>query len=267
MTDVSFDEARVAICELLPSLTQMLRQQRDGSARAVGSWTVGDVAAHLSHVMERDHDSLTGRPLPAIELRPAAIADLTDEMLRADGERDPRALADRLDALGEAFVSVTPSRGLVTWIGETKISASAVACHLLLETLVHGYDIATAAGGSWEITAPHARLAIVGGALPIIAASPQSWIGSAHHGTTRARVELRLRGHDGFVLDLDQTLTVELPPRHRRADVHVSADPATLLLVMLGRRSPMRAMISGRVFAWGRRPTAAFTLMNNVSPP
>ena len=267
MTEVSFESARDALAEVLPSLTQMLRKQRDGSARAVGTWTVGDVAAHLSHVIERDRDSLFGRPLPAVELRPAAIAGLTDEMLSADSERDPHALADRLDALGQAFVSVTPPRGLVTWIGQTKIAASAVASHLLLETLVHGYDIARAAGEPWQIEAPHARLAIVGGALPIIAASPESWISSARPGTTRARVELRLRGRDHFVLELDQTLTVEMAPRHRRADVHVSAELAVLLLVMLGRLSPMRELLSGRLFVWGRRPAAAFRLMNNVSPP
>lgn len=265
--DVSFEAACAAIRDVMPRLSQILRTQDGGSARAVGSWTLADVAAHLSHVIERDRDALTGRPLPDVELLPTAVAGMTEEMLNADTEREPSALADRLDALSKQFVDVTAPYGLVTWIGQTRIPASAVACHLLLETLVHGHDVATAAGVPWPIEARHARLAVVGAVLPIIAASPHSWIRTDRDPNARARVELRLRNHERFVIELDRSLTVELPPTAARCDVHVSADAGALLLIMLGRLSLARALISGHVLAWGRRPLTALTLMKNVSPP
>jgi hypothetical protein len=265
--DAVFPQACLALADVLPRLTEILRAQRDGSARAIGSWTLGDAAAHLSHVMERDTESVSGRPLPDIELNPAAVAGLTESMLSADTERNPGALADRLDALSKAFVALDPPDGLVTWIGGTRIPPSAVACHLLLETLVHGYDVATAAGVSWPIDRAHARLAIIGAAVPIIAASPQSWIRPERDPTASARVEIRLRGYERFTLDLDDTLSVEMPPKDRRPDVRLAADPAGLLLVMLGRMSSARLLLTGKVLAWGRRPTAVFTLLHNVSPP
>ena len=124
-----------------------------------------------------------------------------------------------------------------------------------------------AAGTRWRIAPAHAALAIVGGAVPILSASPESWVKRSYDPHVRARVEFRLRGHERFVLELDDGLHVELPPARSRADAYLSADPAGLLLVMLGRQSEWGALVRGKVIAWGRRPQALFTLLGNTSPP
>jgi hypothetical protein len=142
-----------------------------------------------------------------------------------------------------------------------------VACHLLEELLVHGYDAAKAARTRWRIAPAHAALAIVGGAVPIMSASPQSWVKPTYDPKARSRIEIRLRGHERFVLALDNGLHVESPPARSRADAYLSADPAALLLVMLGRRSRWGALVRGNVIAWGRRPQALFTLLGSTSPP
>src|SRR5439155_100381 len=110
-------------------------------------------------------------------------------------------------------------------------------------------------------------LAIVGAAVPIMSASPASWVRPGYDPRVRARVEIRLRGHERFALALDNGLHVELPPASSRADAYLSADPAALLLVMLGRRSKWSAMGRGKVIAWGRRPRALLTVLGNISPP
>lgn len=269
MNGSTFTDACVAIAEVVPRLTDMLRRNPGARATAVGSWTAPDVACHVSHVIEKDTDALTGRPLPDVELSPAAVAVATNEMLDDDPERDLRVLADRIDALGAEFLRLreNPPTNEVTWIGGTRLPPYAVACHLLEELLVHGYDVATAAGTRWPIAPAHAALAIVGAAVPIMSASPESWVRSSYDPEVRARVEFRLRGHDRFVLELDKGLHVEHPPARSRADAYLSADPAALLLVMLGRRSRWRALVRGQAIAWGRRPQALFTLLRNTSPP
>ena len=68
-------------------------------------------------------------------------------------------------------------------------------------------------------------------------------------------------------MELDNGSHVEIPPARSRADVYVSADPAELLLLMLGRRSNWSALIRGKVIAWGRRPQAVFAFLRNTSPP
>ena len=265
----AFQQAATAVAEVLPRFTSLLRGHHDVRARAVGTWTLPDVACHVSHVIEKDTDALTCSPLPDVALSPASVAVWTDSMLAADPERDLDVLADRIDKLGERFLQLRtdpPRQATVPWVGGTPLPPPAIACHLLEELLVHGYDASHAARAKWPIDPAHAALAITGDAVPVIAASPQSWVRESYDPSVRARVEMRLRGHERFALALDNGLHVEMPPTER-ADVYLSADPAALLLVMLGRRSQWNALVRGQVFAWGRRPKALFTLLANVTPP
>ena len=265
----AFATACGAVADVLPRFTELLRRNAAVTRTAVGSWTLPEVACHVSHVVEKDTDALLRRPLPHVELSPAAVSVWTDAMLTNDPERDVHALADRIDALGSAFLAIgtSPPTEPVTWVGGTQLAPSAVACHLLEELLVHGFDVARAARQRWRIEPSYAALAITGAAVPIIAASPQSWVRPNSDPRVRARVEIRLRGHQRFAMVLDNGLTVELPPASTSADAYVSAAPEQLLLVMLGRRSHWRALLGGGVIAWGRRPQALLTLLRSTSPP
>ena len=269
MTGVTFVNARSAIEEVLPRFTELLRTNKDVTATAIGHWTVPEVACHVSHVIDKDTDSLTGRPLPDVELSPAAVAVWTNSMLNDDPERDLIALADRIDALGATFLDMqeAPPTEAVTWAGGTLLPPYAVACHLLEELLVHGYDVAKAARTRWPIAPAHAALAITGAAVPIMSASPQSWVKPGYDPRVQARLEVRLRSHERFALALDNGLHVELPPERSRADAYLSADPAALLLVMLGRKSKRGALLRGEIIAWGPRPKALFAVMSNISSP
>lgn len=269
MTDATFADACAAIQAVLPRFTELLRRNREVTDTAVGTWTLPQVACHVSHVIEKDTDALTGQPLPDVELSPAAVAVATNSMLHDDPERDLSVLADRIDALGASFLQLraNPPSEPVTWIGGAQLPPHAVACHLLEELLVHGYDAGKSTRTQWRIAPTHAALAIVGAAVPIMAASPESWVKPSYDPQVRARVEIRLRGHERFVLALDDGLHVEMPPTRSRPDVYLSVDPAALLLLMLGRRSQWSALVRGKVIAWGRRPQALFTLLGNLLPP
>jgi hypothetical protein len=261
--------ACAAIEDVLPRFTELLRNNPDVTSKAVGTWTLPDVACHISHVIRTDTDALARRELPVVRLSPAGVAGWNASMLADDPERDLRALADRIDTLGDAFfdVRVNPPTEPITWLGGTRLPPSAVACHLLEELLVHGHDAANAAGMSWPIKPAHAALAIVGGVLPVVAASPQSWVRVSDDARVRARVEVRLRAFERFTLRLENGLRVESPPTQSRVDAHLSVDPATLLLVMPGRHSVWRAVRGGKVMAWGRRPQALLTLLRNTVLP
>jgi SCP-2 sterol transfer family protein len=147
-----------------------------------------------------------------------------------------------------------------------ELPASAVACHLLEELLVHGFDVAQATRARWKIEPAHAVLAIEGAAVPILAASPDTWAKpSAAH--LRARIEIRVRRHNRFVLVFDDGLSIEAPPSKSRADAYFSAEPEGLLLFLLGRRGPGRLLLTGKAVAWGRRPQALLASRRVLSPP
>ena len=265
----TFADACAAIEEVLPRFTELLRRNHSVTTSAIGDWTLPEVACHVSHVISKDTDSLAGRMLPDVELSPAAVGVATNEMLADDPERDLVVLADRIDTLGATFLALRahPPTAPVIWIGGTKLAPSAVACHLLEELLVHGHDVARAAGTRWRTEPRHAALAILGAAVPIIAASPQSWLRPGYEPHRRVRVQFRLRGHGSYAIALDDGLAIEMPPAQSHADAYLSADPSALLLLLLGRISPLRTVATGKAFVWGRRPQALQTVRKAMLPP
>lgn len=85
--------------EVVPSLVTLMRSVPDATAASVGTWTVGDVAAHLSHVFRFDTNAIAGNPVPDAIVTTAGMAEVNATMLAEDGERDPATLADRIDTL------------------------------------------------------------------------------------------------------------------------------------------------------------------------
>jgi hypothetical protein len=131
----------------------------------------------------------------------------------------------------------------------------AVSCG---EYLVHGYDIAHAAGARWPVPAGWARTVFLG-ALPV---TPHYLLPERARGRP-ARFDIRLRGERGaravFTV-ADGALTIGPPAAGQRADCYLSADPWAFLLVQYGRTGPLTPGLTGRIIAWGRRPWLAVTL-------
>jgi hypothetical protein len=261
-------DARTAIAAITPSFVRLVRESaHDGPV--VGHWGTGDVACHVSHVITADTEALAGRPPPPTELTPPAVAVLTDAMLADDPERDAGVLADRIEALLADFLAVndTPASEQVTWLGDVRLPASAVACHLLEELLVHGFDLATATNGAWTIAPAHAALAIAGAAVPIVtAAGPMAFVNPNRAQGFRARFDVRLRGHQRFIFVFDDGMTIE-DDTSEPVDAHVSADPVSMLLLMLRRVSAPRAILGGKITVWGRRPWRLRRMLTVMTPP
>ncbi|MEV0405404.1 maleylpyruvate isomerase N-terminal domain-containing protein [Actinoallomurus sp. NPDC050550] len=263
-------QARAALRDVVPSLVALVRSVPDAGSTAVGTWTVGDVAAHLSHVFRTDTDAVAGRPVPQAIVTTAGMAEVNAKMLTEDDERDPAVLADRIGALADEFdgVASRSRAATVDWLQGVRLPPSAVACHLLEECLVHGHDIARVAGRPWPIQRQHALLAIEGGALPLIAAlPPAAFLNLEKAGSYRARFEVRLRGGGRTLLVFDGgSLTLDAAGA-RDVDAHVSADPAALMLMFIGRQGQWKPLLEGKLAAWGRRPWKLARMFTVISPP
>jgi uncharacterized protein (TIGR03083 family) len=263
-------QARAALRDVVPGLVALVRSIPDASAPSVGSWTVGDVAAHLSHVFRADTGAIAGRPVPEATVTAAGMAELNAKLLAGDGERDPAQLADRIGALAGEFddVAAGSPAATVDWLQGTRLPASVVACHLLEECLMHGHDIATVTGRPWPIARQHALLAIEGGVLPVIAAlPPAAFLNQQKAGSFRARVEFRLRGGGRTLLVFNDDSLTLAEPGGQDVDAHLSADPAALMLVFIGRQGIAKPLLGGRLAAWGRRPWKLAQMLSVISAP
>jgi uncharacterized protein (TIGR03083 family) len=142
------------------------------------------------------------------------------------------------------------------------VPAGAALGILLGELVIHGHDLASALGRPWPIDPGHAAL-IVEGLSPILPAQVSP---DRARGVT-ASFEIRLRGFASHIWEFQDGQLHVNPPHPGGIDVHLSADPAALLLVMYRRESQWKHILGGRLAAWGRRPWLALTLTSRFRKP
>ncbi|MBB6380307.1 hypothetical protein BKA01_007582 [Pseudonocardia eucalypti] len=262
-------QARAALREIVPGLVALVRSVPDTNSASVGTWTVGDVAAHLSHSFRADTDAIAGKPVPQAVVTKAGIAEATAKLLAEDRERDPAVLADRIAALAGEFddVASRSRSATVEWLQGARLPPSAVAGHLLVECLVHGHDIAKAAGRPWPIQPRHTLLAIEAFLIPLIAALPTAFVNQEKAGSFRARIELRLRGGRRMLMVLDGgSLTLDAAGA-RDVDARIWADPTAFALLFIGRQGVWKPLLQGKLAAWGSRPWKLARMLTVMSPP
>jgi len=270
LPDRVLDQARAALRDVVPGLVTLVRSVPDADSASVGTWTVGDVTAHLSHVFRFDTDAIAGKPVPQAIVTSAGMAEVNAKMLAEDGERDPAVLADRIGTLANEFddVAARSRAATVDWLQDTRLPPSAVACHLLEECLIHGHDIAKATGRPWPIQRHHALLAVEGAVLPLIAAlPPTAFVNQQKARSFRAHFELRLRGGGRTSMVFDRgSLTLD-SAEARDIDAHLSADPSALMLVFIGRQGIGKPLLEGKLAAWGPRPWKIAHMLTAIDPP
>lgn len=191
--------------------------------------------------------------------------------VRSDPERDPGILADRIEARAQEYFSecigAFPDE-LRPWLVEdVTVRLSTLACHLLNETIVHGYDIAQAVGRPWRIEPAHAAMVLGGFIVPVIQGlHARVLVNDDKAAGVRVTYDLRIRGGDRFYFVFDDGAVEIEEPSSRQVDCHISAHPVSFLMVVWGRQSQWKAIAKGQLIAWGRKPwlgTRLRTLMRN----
>ena len=252
---------------------ELLRSVRDPDAPAVGEWSVAEVAMHLSQAwivvpgLARRDLSRIYEVLPDIE-RAASdsfIADIWDlghvtkAGVLSDRERDPKAIADRIEQRAEEFLAEcagrSPDEPHAWMVDGTTLPLAALACHLLNETVMHGADVARAELRPWRIDRRSAVLIVEGFLLPAMAAlPPRALVDQERAAGVRATYQVKLRGGGAARLRFDDGALHVGPASGRGVDCYLVADPVALLEVIWGRQSQWRAIAAGRLLARGRRP-------------
>ena len=249
---ITVDSLSQALTEAGQDFASMLRRVKDPDRPAIGSWTVGETAAHVARS--------AGYFLEVAkrETTPIALDDVADhnaEFLADNPERDPRALADQFE--NDELALLTHAGSLdgdpsVELFDRVVVPVSTLLAVELGEVLVHGYDIAGASSLDWPIASDQAALT-VGGLLPILphVIDPAKAVGFD------ARIAFRIRGGIEATLVFDDGVLQIEPANEQRVDCRLSVDPATYLLLSFNRISPTIPTLKGKIVAWGRRPWLA----------
>lgn len=269
----------------------MLESARAPGAMATADWSIAETAAHVTAIAAlytaMVRPDVTPDPLPGLRDKWLAttvdtVAELNELALAQFTERNPRAIAQRLRADMDHILRVTegidPAEP-VQWLGDSRVPVMGVVAHLVNELLVHGHDIARTPGSGpagatpgqrahWPMPPEDAALFFDLFLVEVI----RCGYGRLMDDTgpmpeRRIAVEFRSRYTSPFTLAVDSgRVSVEEPGSD--IDVHVHFDPATLSLMLFGARvSRPRALLTGKVAIWGRRPWLLPTFLRVVHLP
>jgi hypothetical protein len=278
-----WQQSRDALRDEVRRVTALIRSISDPGVPAVGQWTLAEVAMHLSQNwllvpgLARRDISRFRAVVPSIA-GDSMIRDMRDNAdmnalaLKSDDERDLAVLADRIEARAQEYFGEcaghSPDEPRPWTVEGTMLPLSALTCCLLSETIMHGYDIAHAAGLKWRIEPAYAAMVVRQFFGPVLqTVDPRTFVNAEKAAGLQATYGLQLRGGGRFnyVFD-DGKLRIEQPPLGR-VDCHILADPAAFFMVFWGRQSQWNAIAKGQLVAWGRKPWLGFKFRSLIRNP
>ena len=242
--------------------TALLRDA-DPSRIAIGHWTTGELATHVSLIFKMYPPLLRGGASPVKDQ--LAMAGYWDEALAEDTIRDPSEAADRIELALKEFATLVNSENWeqpVTWHGAKEIPVYSLASILVSECLLHGRDVAQVEGKPWPIGRDDANL-IFDGHLPVL----RHFVNREAIAGMDACYEVRLRGGSTVYFQIaDGDIEVLGTPKGK-IDCRISADPVSYLLVGYGRVGQWGPVLTGKIVAYGRKPWLGFKLASLFHSP
>ena len=226
----------------------------DPRVPATPDWTITDTFGHVAMEPSRYRDLAKGSgdwPRRASEL-PAFNARQIAELPTRDRHQLGDILAADLNSLLDTVAGFGDVAPMMYFDGDQRIRADVALGTLIGEFVVHGYDIARLLRKPWPIDAALAPM-IIRGQHQVM----PGWVNSESSDGHTATYLFRLRGQDAYVYEFTDGRLVVNPDMPRTIDVHISVEPVTGLLLSYGRCSPTRAALTGKIFAWGRKPWLA----------
>ncbi|MFU8852209.1 hypothetical protein ACNAW0_14675 [Micromonospora sp. SL1-18] len=265
MTHDQWQAVRTTFRETGDRFAEMVCAARDPHALATVSWTVAETAAHVAALASLATHVVAPDDVPALkEISDSiptttcdTVADLNALTLRHFTERDLVVLAHRLRTDIGLLLRITrdldPGQ-TVEWLGESRVPVCGIVAHLLNELHIHGRDIARAGRTPWEVRPEDAALFFE---LFLVGLTRHGYGRLLDNGEPprerRIAVAFRSPYTTPVTLVLQRGLVaVEEPGRD--SDVRLSFDPVTLNLMLFGRLSKARSVLTGKVVIGGRRP-------------
>lgn len=275
-----WNEARAALLDSAEQFSELFNSC-DRRAMATPDWTVADTAAHVTAIalwdtaLAQPGEAQYPFPWDAVSesLRLTTVDTvfkLNDEVMRRFTERDPQVLARQLRAhvrtMLDASVGLDPDLP-VSWLGGSRIPLAAVFAHLTNELQIHGRDIARAVGRRW-VTPPSYAAQFFGVFVAGVTRHGTGRLLYREGGDARTRVTVQFTSRYGapLTMTLDHGV-VALADGTAQVDVRIWSDPVTLNLMLFGRVSQARAVLTGKVRISGRRPWLLPAFLRTVRFP
>lgn len=286
VSTAQWQRSQGALRDEVRRVTTLMRSITDSTIPAIGGWNIAEVAMHLS----QNWMLVAGQARQDVSRYKAVVpgtaevagnsvildmwdnADMNARGLKSDRERNLAVLADRIEQRAQEYLGEceghSPDETRQWTVEGTTLPLSALTCNLLNETMMHGYDIAHAAGRKWRIEPAHAAMVIEQFFVPVmLTCDPQTFVNAEKAANLQATYQVHLRGGGRINWIFDNgSLTVE-EPSMRSVDCHISADPAAFFMVFWQRQNQWNAIAKGQLLAWGRKPWLGLKFRSLIRNP
>lgn len=253
-----------ALRDAAEEVTDIIRTA-DTSVRIPNSeWTVGDAAAHLVITQRLAISILHGTKSPYGDGKPDFIAEVNKKYLEEFAERDSAKLAEMfLDAVHTFLKDIKKfpdTHILPTHYGSMTLLLGIAYC--LTHTLGHGSAIAHALSKPLPIKPYHMKIT-----LPFLKRMmPRVYDRKAADGLN-ARFVIDMRGIEKFAIFCNPTRATIENTIPTSVDCYLSIDPMTFFLVSNSYLPQWKAILTGKIFLWGKRPWLVFRLKQLFPSP
>lgn len=253
---------RVSLSAAFERFAELVLSAPDPSAMATAHWSIADTAAHVATTARLYRHVLPpGDPTEVTRLVADTTVDnlaaLNERMLDSYSERDPHAIIDRIRGdighMLDVSAALAPEAP-VPWLGGSTIPVAGALAHMLNEIVMHSGDIARPLRTRWRIAPTDAALVFDLFIIGLVRYGPGVFLDSdARPRERRVAVEFRSSHTVPVTMVLHRgVISAEEPGS--QADVRITFDPETLLLMLFHRVTKARAVLSGKVRITGRRP-------------
>lgn len=279
ITDQRWQDLRDALAAATDRFTRVLLDCTTPQRTVIGDWTVADTAAHVA-IVGRLNAGLIAADLDPLdepdldrgwqESGLGGFARLNALSLDHFPERDLTVVANRLqeevDLLLIRAKDVDP-RAPRPWLGSATLPAASHVAHQLNEVLIHGLDIARALGVPWHISTHEAALTFDLFLMRMLGGDSGNLLRGGGGYPGRVAIEFRSRHTTPIVLTNDHGRLSISAPGAEKVDAQVRFDPAGMMLTVFRRIPIARAVLTGKVFVFGRHPLAAVGYLRGMRSP
>lgn len=278
VTENQWDAVRESVRTTAGRFCELVSSVPDGT-RVTAQWSVADTTAHVTTIASLNAMLLQAAAIPfhmpgMIEAIAATTVEdvhsLNDQVMSYFTERDVARLTELLRDYVDLMLAASRSRDpaeTFPWLGGARVPLAGLFAHMVNELLIHGDDIARAVRVPWAMPPEDAALFFELFYLGLANGNPGRLLdGSKRPLKRRIAVEFR-SGYTTPVTVVVRNGTVATEPIGPGADATVWFDPATLNMMMFGRISKPRAVLTRKIIIGGRRPWLMPAFLRTVRLP
>jgi len=279
VTEKQWDAVRESVRTTAGRFCELVSSIPDPGARATLKWSVADMTAHVTTVAFLNTMLLQAAAIPfnmpgmteAIAATTVeGVHGLNDQVMSYFTERDVDKLLgmlrDHVDLMLTASQSRDPAETF-SWLGAARLPLAGMFAHMVNELLIHGNDIARAVNVPWAMPPEDAALFFDLFYVGLVSGNTGRLLeGSKRPLKRRIAVEFR-SGYTIPVRFVVRNGKVTTEPVGPGADATVRFDPATLNMMMFGRTSKVRAVLTRKIVIGGRRPWLMPAFLRTVRLP